>query len=261
MLYLNIQNSRYISPPCRKSLAARIFPSLSFYCHFLRIVFSAARNAKRGNYGYDVWGVDSLHVLRNLERIGIQFEITGLEYLENLQGPCIFVGNHMSIMETLILPSIILPYAKTTYVVKESLLTYPVFKYVMCSRNPIAVTRTNPRQDFKTVMTEGRQRLKDGISIIVFPQTTRSLTLDPEHFGSIGTKLAKHANVPIIPVALKTDAWSNGSWSKDFGKLYPDKPVRLAFGSPVTVQGKGIEEHEQIVGFIADKIALWRESC
>ncbi|MFN2355121.1 MAG: lysophospholipid acyltransferase family protein, partial [Desulfopila sp.] len=151
----------------------------------------------------------------------------------------VFVGNHMSIMETLVLPAVILPYTRVTFVVKESLLHYPVFKHIMRSRNPVAVTRKNPRQDLKTVMSEGPERLLNNISVIVFPQTTRSTGFDAEHFGSIGTKLAKKSDAPIIPVALKTDAWQNGNWSKDFGALVPDMPVNIAFGEPLTINGKG----------------------
>ena len=61
----------------------------------------------------------------------------------------------MSMMETLILPVMVQPIKPVTFVVKETLLSYPVFKHIMLSRNPIAVTRTNPRQDLKTVLNEG----------------------------------------------------------------------------------------------------------
>jgi len=147
---------------------------------------------------------------------------------------------------------------QVTFVVKESLLNYPVFKHVMRSRNPVAVTRTNPRQDLKTVMSEGSDRLANNISVIVFPQTTRSTGFDPQHFGSIGTKLAKKAGAPVIPFALKTDAWRNGRTLKDFGRLDPDIPVKVAFGKPLEITGKGNEEHQQIIDFIAEKLAAWK---
>lgn len=258
MQYLELQKDRYLTHSERVSPLARIAPSLVFYSKFIGVVFQAAAKAKKGFYEDDVWGVDSLRVLKLLEGIGIRFNVSGLENLEGLDGPCILVGNHMSIMETLILPVLILPYTKVTFVVKDSLLTYPVFKHVMRSRNPVAVTRTNPRQDLKTVMSEGPARVEEGISIIVFPQTTRSIDFDPKHFGSIGTKLAKKAGVPIVPMALKTDAWQNGKFSKDFGKICPEVPVRIAFGKPLHISGKGNEEHQQTVDFISEKLREWR---
>ncbi len=259
MDYLDIQHSRYSSAPAKVSLPSRIAPSAVFYLKFIGVVLKAGYNAKKGNYPDKIWALDSLRVMQLLEQAGLQFDITGLENLESLDKPCVFVGNHMSIMETLILPVIILPYTEVTFVVKDSLLTYPVFKHVMRSRNPVAVTRTNPRQDLKTVMLEGPDRLASNISVIVFPQTTRSTEFDPQHFGSIGTKLAKKADAPIIPLALKTDAWQNGKMLKDFGRLRPEIPVKIAFGKPLSITGKGNEEHQQVVDFIAEKLREWRQ--
>ena len=52
--------------------------------------------------------------------------------------------------------------------------------------------------------------LKKIISVWVFAQTTRELLLDPKKFNTLGIKLAKRARVPVIPVAVKTDAWGMG---------------------------------------------------
>ncbi len=258
MQILKIQNNCYISSGEKISFFSRIFPSLAFYLRFLVVVFRSASQAKRGIYDDEVWRLSSLQVFRLLEQVGVRFEIDGFEHLRDLDSPCVLVGNHMSIMETVVLPCLVLPFSRVTFVVKKSLLTYPVFKYVMRSRNPVAVTRTHPRADFKTVMTQGSARLADGISIIVFPQTTRAHKFDAENFGSIGTKLAKKADVPVVPVAVKTDAWSNGTFSKDFGRICPEIPVRISFGKPVRIEGKGGEAQRAIAAFIEEKLGHWQ---
>jgi 1-acyl-sn-glycerol-3-phosphate acyltransferase len=142
-------------------------------------------------------------------------------------------------------------------VVKQSLLDYPIFKHVMRFCDPVAVSRTNPREDFKAVMTGGKARLEKGVSIIVFPQTTRTVAFDPEQFNTIGVKLAQKAKVPIIPLALKTDAWGNGKHLKDFGRIDISKIVHFAFGAPIQVQGRGSDEHQQIIDFIQQKQDEW----
>jgi 1-acyl-sn-glycerol-3-phosphate acyltransferase len=162
-------------------------------------------------------------------------------------------------METFLLPGFVQPIRAVTFIVKESLLNYPVFKHVMRSRNPIALTRTNPRQDLKTVMQEGVARLQNSISVIVFPQTTRAHNFDPTQMSSIGVKLAKKAGVPVIPLALKTDCWENGERFKDFGRINTAKKAYFSFGEPIIVESKGDVEQEKINNFISDKLDEWAD--
>ncbi|MGW8195163.1 MAG: lysophospholipid acyltransferase family protein [Desulforhopalus sp.] len=236
---------------------SQMFPSLSFYLRLAGVIWRAGRVAKAGRYNDERWVEDSFAVMELLESAGVQINISGVENLQHHDGPVLIVGNHMSMMETMVLPLIIRPIKPVTFIVKEALLSYPVFKYVMQSRNPIAVTRTNPRQDLKTVLNEGMARLQDNISIIVFPQTTRSHIFDASQMSSIGVKLAKKAGVPIVPVALKTDCWQNGRWFKDLGKLDTSKKVFFEFGTPLLITGRGDEEQTAINDFISAKLEEW----
>ena len=196
-----------------------MFPSFVFYLHLFCIIYRASRLAKNDCYDGSDWMESSYEVMQQLEKAGVRIEISGIENVVKANGPTVIIGNHMSMMETLLLPVMVQPIKPVTFVVKEKLLSYPVFKHVVGARNPIAVTRTNPRQDLKTVLNEGLNRLQKGVSIIVFPQTTRSHSFDVKQMSSIGVKLAKKAGVPIVPLALKTDCWQNGKKIKDFGKL------------------------------------------
>ncbi|MFZ6006824.1 MAG: lysophospholipid acyltransferase family protein [Nitrospirota bacterium] len=254
---LIFKNGSYETSIDKVSLLAKIAPSFIFYSKLLPIVFKASSNAKRLQYDNAEWSESSLDVLRALESVGVEIEITGVDYLKNLEGPCVFIGNHMSTLETFVLPAIIQPLKDVTFVVKKGLVEYPVFKYVMRSRKPITVGRTNPRDDLKAVMEGGVQRLKAGRSIIIFPQTTRTTIFDPKAFNTIGIKLAHRANVPVVPIALKTDAWGNGKYLKDFGKIDPSKKVYFAFGEPLWIKDRGIEEHEKIIEFIIEKLRQW----
>ncbi|RMG01711.1 MAG: 1-acyl-sn-glycerol-3-phosphate acyltransferase, partial [Nitrospirae bacterium] len=204
------------------------------------------------------WYRSSLDVLRLLERVGIRVSIEGLENLQGRDTPCVFVGNHMSTFETFVLPVIILPFKPVTFVVKQSLVEYPVFKHIMISREPVVVTRKNPREDLTRVLKEGTERLSRGVSVIIFPQTTRSNDFDPSEFNTIGIKLARRASVPVIPVALKTDAWGCGRIIKDFGKIRPELDAHFAFGEPMMVSGRGTEEHKRVIEFISSHLAKWK---
>lgn len=257
LFMITFTNGRYRSPERRISLISRLMPSFIFYFHLIWIVIKASRSAQKGEYTYNVWLGSSHDVLEELESVGLTVDVTGIDNVRKVDGPVVFICNHMSMMETLILPVMIQRFMNVTYVIKESLLEYPVFKHVMRSRDPIAVTRVNPRQDLKTVMSEGVVRLKDKISIIVFPQTTRATSFDASQMSSIGVKLAKKAGVTIIPVALKTDAWQNGTILKDFGRINPAQTVYFAFGKPMKIEGKGDEEQQQVNAFITEQLSKW----
>lgn len=244
----------YQSPGLPACWFSRVNPTLSFYIKISMLVLKASRQCKKAAYTNDLWIQDSINTVKALEAVGGRFEIENLDIIRKLDSPCVFVSNHMSILETFVLPCMIQPYRDVTFVIKESLLSFPFFRHVMRSRNPVIVGRDNPRKDFKTVLNEGQNRLNANISIIIFPQTTRSIHFDPQKFNSLGVKLAKRCKVPVVPLALKTDAWSNGVRFKDFGKIHPDKSVHMAFSDPIRVEGSGKEEHAFIVDFIAKKL-------
>jgi 1-acyl-sn-glycerol-3-phosphate acyltransferase len=256
MNYLTTENV-YRSPGREISWFARKAPTWVFYKKVFDVVRRASKLSRKGAYTGEKWIQSSLNILHGLESVGVTFEIENLRAFKNLESPCVFVGNHMSILETFVLPCLIRPARRVTFVVKESLLAYPLFKHVMISRNPIVVGRTNPKEDLKSVLEGGKERLSRNISIVVFPQTTRSVYFDARKFNTLGVKLAKRENVPVIPIAIRTDAWGLGKWIKDFGKISPAKPVRFCFGDPLVVTSNGKEAHEFIVRFIKSKLTAW----
>jgi len=256
--YLTDQNT-YYSPKQSTHWFARRNPTLVFYAKIAMIILKASRLCKKGAYTNDHWIQSSLNTVKALEAVGGRFEIKNLDIIRNLESPCVFVSNHMSILETFVLPCLIQPYRDVTFVVKESLLSFPFFKHVMQSLKPIVVGRDNPRADLKTVLDEGQNRLNANISVIIFPQTTRSSNFEPKMFNSLGVKLARRCNVSVIPVALKTDTWGMGRKFKDFGKIRPDKSVHITFSYPLLVQGSGKEEHKFVVDFIGKELDSYVE--
>ncbi len=255
---LQYHDKQYQTPANSSTFFGKLLPSFSFYLSFLANIYGSSRKAKKGLYDYEAWRLASYHILKALERTGLQVTISGIEHLQNLQSPCVIVGNHVSMMDTVLLPAIVSQECPVTFIIKESLMHYPVFKHVMRSRNPIALGRTNPREDLKKVFSEGKKRLEQGISVLVFPQTTRGTDFDPKQFNSIGVKLAQKAGVPVLPLALKTDAWTNGKLIKDLGRIHPEVSTHFAFGAPIQVQGKGKEEHEKVIHFITAKLKEWQ---
>ena len=250
-------NSDYHSPDRKIGWLTRLGPGPVFYLKMARIVRSGSRAARWGAYSDERWIRDSRMILGALESVGVRVSVENTAAFINLPSPCVFVGNHMSILETFILPGIIQPHRDLIFVVKESLLTYPVFKDIMVSRRPITVSRVNPRRDLETVLLEGAKRLNASSSVIIFPQTTRSAIFDPAQFNSLGVKLARRAGVPVLPIAIRSDSWGNGRWLKDFGRISPRIPVHIAFGDPIPVTGNGRTAQELLVQFISRRLREW----
>jgi 1-acyl-sn-glycerol-3-phosphate acyltransferase len=255
------QGTSYATPARQPGALTRLMPSLSFYLRILGVVWRANRHVARGGYDSVAWHDSSVETVHVLEASGCRLQVEGLEQLQGIDRPCIFIGNHMSTLETFVLPSLIMPQGfDLTYVIKRSLTEYPLFGPVVNSRDPVVVERSNPREDLRAVMQGGLERLANGRSIIIFPQSTRSVDFEPKHFNSIAVKLAKKAGVPVVPVALLTWAWSAGKVIKDFGPIIPSRTIHFAFGAPLEIGGNGQAEHQQVSDFIASHLKRWRDS-
>lgn len=247
----------YRTPENQSSWLAQRLPGLFLYTRIILEVLAASRRCNRNTYTLEKKIASTSNILRALERIGTEVFVENMSAFIDLKAPCIFVANHMSALEAFILPRFIMPYRKITFVIKKSLTEYPILKHAINSLHPIVVDRKNPRQDLRAVLDQGFNCLKQNISVLIFPQTTRSTHFDPAQFNTLGIKLAKKSRLPIVPIALKTDAWNIGRRLKDFGKIDPSKPVRMAFGDPIHVTGNGKQEHQEILAFIGDTLRSW----
>jgi len=230
------------------------------YLCFASVVINSSRMAAKGKYDDEAWIKASFRVFQHIEGCGGRFHIRGLDNLKKTKEPLIIISNHMSTLETVIFPCLFVPFRPITFVVKEALVKGRVFGPIMRSRTPITVSRTNPREDFRAVLEQGKEILERGLSVVIFPQATRRSEFVPAQFNSLGIKLAKNTGVKVLPTAVKTDFWGNSKHLKGFGPIDRKKPIYMTFGKPMTVKGNGKEEHEQIIRFIGSHLEEWEKS-
>ena len=178
-----------------------------------------------------VWSRAATRLRRSLEAVGVRFEISGVENADWSGGPFVFAANHMSALETQILPSILGPAAPCTFVVKSSLLGYPVFGPVLKAFDPIVVERADPKAGSSSGAGRG------GASAwplecpsLSFPRLGARWRSTARGSTPSGVRLARAAGVPIVPIALQTSAWSEGRLLQDIGWIEPKRPVRFAIG-------------------------------
>lgn len=261
--FFKLNGSNYQTSPTKKR---SIFDRLScgtcvFFCiSFLKKLFQNRKLALSNKLDTSTWAKKSLEMINLIEDCGGKIHIEGLDNITKSKSPVVFIGNHMSTLETMILPGLIASHREVTFVVKKSLTTHPIFGPVMRARKPIAVERKNPAIDFKKVMEEGVENLKKNISVVIFPQSQREVGFNPLKFNKMGVKLAKLADVNIVPVALKTDFWKNGKLIKDVGGLNRKLPIHIKFGEPIKVNGSGNEEHQKVIDFISSNLKSWNSA-
>ena len=237
----------------RLSLGNRAY----FMLRFFDVVLRARSKALAGTYTTEDWASSSYDVFQVVEGCGGRFSIAGLSNLSSFEGPAVFVGNHMSTLETQVLPCMIAPVKDATFVVKESLVRHPFFGPIISARNPIVVGRKNPKEDLQNVLRQGQELLARGTSVILFPQSGRFTEFNPSEFNSLGVKLARNAGVPVVPFALKTDFWANGRHLKDLGPIDRSKRIYFEFGQALEIHGTGKEENDLIIQFIQSRLATW----
>lgn len=231
--------------------------SLVYYIKLISTLIHASFTARRGKLDDDRWAFHSHRVVEIAESVGGKLDISDLAGVSEQQGQLVYIGNHMSLVETFILPGIVLAFSRVNFVIKEELRHYPVLGPIFRELGLIAVSRQNPREDFKVVLREGHKFISSGGSVIIFPQATRSVGLDIGAFNTLGIKLAARAGVPVVPVAIKTDFHGNGKWIKDMGPIDPRKKLYFKFGAPMLVEGKGRDAHQYVVDFISENLRSW----
>ena len=229
------------------------------YGAFLFLVLKARRASLDGIYDDELWAHSSHRVFDLVERCGGRFQIEGFEHLRAVKPPVVFVANHMSTLETQVLPAMIAPLIPVTFVVKEKLVTGKLFGPIMRSRDPITVGRKHPGKDLIRVLEGSAERLKKGISLVIFPQSTRFANFSRDEFNSLGAKVAQRNNVSVVPVALKTDFWENGSLFHGFGPIRKHRTIRFAFGAPIPPETGAKETHSRTVDFIESRLSSWAQ--
>ena len=206
-----------------------------------------------------LWALCCFKTFQKAEKFGIKVTVDGWENRKDYKGPVVYLANHMSTLETIMLPPVLLTYGPFNVFVKASLSRLPALKRAAAHMGLIPLGRRSPREDLMQVFNEGVARIRGGNSILIFPQGSRERVFSRKLYSSIGAKLAEKAGVPVIPIAVKTDCSPtrpNGKgWFKDFGTVDPSKEIRLRCGPPIT--GPSKEMHQKVFDWIKAQLEEW----
>ncbi len=223
-----------------------------------KTVGKGLRVVRHGTFTLKLFSELAYDMTRAVEATGATVSFEGFDALSPIKGrPFVMVANHMSLIETMVLPAGVFAANDMTVVAKRSLTKYPAFGKILASCNPILLDRKNARKDLADTLEQGTALLKGGVSILLFPQGHRAEAFDPRKFNSLGAKLAARAGVPLVPVACKTDFARPGWPLRDFGPIDPSRPVRFACGPVLDPSLPQHELQELCTSHIASALSAW----
>jgi len=163
---------------------------------------------------------------------GLDFEIRGLENLSN--PPFIILSKHQSAWETIVFSGIFPP---NCFVTKRELIFIPIFGWAFGISKHIPINRKQGREAIRKISEMGSQRLKEGISIILFPEGTRVKPYENPEFHKGGALLVKATGSKIICVAHNAGhCWRRQSFLKTPGK------ITVIISAPMETAGLSMSE-------------------
>jgi len=175
---------------------------------------------------------------------GLRHEILGFENIPSM--PSVILCKHESAWETLALQTVFCP---QSWVLKRELLNIPFFGWGLRLLRPIAIDRSAGRKALQSLIKEGRDRLRSGCWIVVFPEGTRVPPGTKRSFQKGGAALAKRTGTMVTPVAHNAgDFWPRHGFLKFPGV------IRLAIGPGIETQDRSIDQ-------INEMAKQWIDTC
>ncbi len=177
---------------------------------------------------------------------GVRVEVQGLENIDHRRAQLI-VANHQGSFDIWALMGWLpIPFR---WVMKKELFRIPLMGQAMKRGGYVGIDRHHPHkalQDMKKVLA----LLRDGKSIIIFPEGTRSRNGKVGRFKRGGFMLAYRSGVPIIPISINGsfDIMRRGSW------LISPHPIRMVIHKPIEVTGLDREARQQLPEQVRQKI-------
>lgn len=151
------------------------------------------------------WWADAITALNPYWDI----RVAGLENVDKRK-TYVIVANHQSLADIVIIYKTKMQFK---WVAKEDLFKLPFLGWCMLLGKHIKLSR-GKLSSIKTVYRQAAAWLRDDVSVLFFPEGTRSETDGMGDFQNGAFKLAIREKVPILPMAITgtRDAIPKGSW-------------------------------------------------
>lgn len=175
----------------------------------------------------DSWG-DAL-----TRKAKIDINVSGLENIP--KGPVVFVSNHQSYWDIPVFFAAVRS-KQIGFVAKANLSKIPAYGSWIRDVRSVFIEREDARASLRAI-EEGIGLLKQGFSLVIFPEGTRSKGHGMGEFKKGSLRLATKAGVPVVPVTL------NGTYRAFEEKGYI-KPASVSFIVHKPILTKDLEKKE-----------------
>lgn len=199
------------------------------------------RDPKRANGVIHLWGKSML------ASAGVRHEASGLENIP--ERTCIFVCNHQSHYDSLVIFAHIRKHLR--YVAKRELFRIPVFGSALRLAGNISVDRTGSQAD-KDRMQEAISAVQERVSVMFYPEGTRSEDGALRPFKKGAAMLALQSGVPVVPMAISGTRLilPKGGLAVRWGQR-----VSLVVGKPLTTDGLTLEDRDALTRRFESEVA------
>jgi 1-acyl-sn-glycerol-3-phosphate acyltransferase len=174
-----------------------------------------------------------------------RLRLTGLEHLP--RGPAVLCPNHQSHADVVYLFA--LPKA-FKWIVKKELFRVPLFGSSMrVARYPM-VDRGDPDSAL-LVMKQVRELLASGISVLSFPEGTRSVDGSVGRFQSGAARMAVSAQVPLVPIGV---AGTDTLLPRGSAMFSNQRRLAIHVGPPISTEGADLRQVRQLTHKLRDAV-------
>lgn len=177
----------------------KLFRSVGIFNYYLKDLeaLRASGDAEKEReliaYATNIW-VDKV-----IDIFDLTVNVSGRENIP-AEGSCVFISNHQGYADIVVLFKAAQG-RQIGFIAKDSLEKVPYFgKWIRAIRG-VFIKRGDTREALKSIQA-GVQTLKDGYSLVIFPEGTRSRKAEMGTFKPGSFKLATKARVPIVPVSI-----------------------------------------------------------
>ena len=166
-------------------------------------------------------------------------KVEGREHLDSKQS-YVFVSNHQGAFDIFLIYGFLGRNFK--WMMKKAIRKIPLIGLACEQAHHIFVDKSGASKIKKTY-DEARETLREGMSVVVFPEGARSFTGHMAHFRRGAFMLADELQLPVCPITIngsfdvmpRTKDWNFPVWNR----------LRLTIHEPIQPKGKGVEFEKQ----------------